>query len=369
MIPLSTALNCFALLDDRSLRLAVTAAIFEGRHVGALGVRDAQPEDIFFPILAAPQEPRRVHVIAGCRDVCVRLYSALSELAAGEEVEKQVLADTAEHFSALLGATKPPELAAQVRSLLEAALDPAISTSVREPLVQLAVSYAVIDPRPEYWQDHVQGDCIPGHAFQALRRIDPRHPRLEGFLAHLWQRSLRGELSLRLPFYVQTWAKEQASPDEAIRRLVSATVRVAPDLREELRADCVRYQHSAAWADYLPDFAVEAPRIIKRSSYNPNAILPVAIRAWFDQLGVATETSDVNSDQQILGCGVPNFDVEFLRKIIPSGPMVSCHSLIIQNTTDEALDEVVKTTLKRTGTNLISQIGGKPSQQNIKILA
>lgn len=373
MIPLSVALNCLASLDERHLRAAVGAAIFDGRHVGALGIRDVQPEDVFIPVLAAPDAPQRAAIVAGCRDVCVQFFSALSELSAGEEAGKQDLAEAAEHFSALLGAAKPPELAAQVRGLLETSLEPAIDKTVREPLVRLAVSFAALDPRPEYWQDHLQGDRIPGHAFQALRRIDPHHPRLEGFLSHLWQRSLRGELSLRVPFYVQTWAKEQPSAEEAIHRVLRATVSAAPDLREALRADCARYQHSAAWAGYLSDFAVAAPsRTIKRSSSNVLVARSRTARTltpWLDQLYSDVKASIVNLDTQGVDFVLPKFATESFQMIAPSGLQLSNHLFVIRNPTDVTSDEVVKTTLKRFGTNLVTQIGMIPLQQSKKARA
>ena len=365
MIDLSIALERIASLDDHSLREAVAATIFEGRHIGGLAVRDAQPEDIFIPILAKADAQRRQAILAGCRDACVRLFAALGELTGGSASGEAELAEAAEHFSALLSAARPPELHAQVRSLLEAALHPAVDAAVRDPLVGLAVSYAAIDPRPEFWQDLLNGDIIPGHAFQALRRIDPRHPRLEGFLAHLWRRALRKEISLRLPFIVDSWAKQQAAPREAICRVLGATLSGAHDMRDALLADCARYPHSAPWADLLPTpSTVSLTKIRGGASPRPQftpagetiAVMP-GIAEWISSLGSLAPPEVIRGLVPAEFRASENLQIIQGRKVVAGLQMYTYHSLLIGHGDDEETGEIVKSSLDRMASNLWNQMG------------
>jgi len=91
----TVAQDRLSLVDDRSLREAVSAAIFDGRSVGGLGFQDLQPEDIFIPILARSDCSRRSTVLAGCRDVCVRFYQLLSDVAAENALSESNLAESA----------------------------------------------------------------------------------------------------------------------------------------------------------------------------------------------------------------------------------------------------------------------------------
>lgn len=364
MIELSVAQKLIASLDDRSLRAAVPAAIFDGRHVGGLAVRDAQPEDIFIPILATPEAQRRQVVLAGCRDVCGRFFTALGELAAGCNHGEADLPEAAEHFSALLSAARPHELHAQVRGLLEAALDSAVDAAVRDPLVGLAVSYASIDPRPEFWQDLLNGDIIPGHAFQALRRIDPRHPRLEGFLSLLWRRALQNEISLRLPFIVDSWAKQQASPQEAVRRVLVATLLGASELRDALLTDCARYPHSKPWADLFPTtFAVSvtkigavSPKRRKLSASDATIVVSEGIADWQWMLKAIAPTEVIRGLVPQEFCKVENLQIIRSHKVITGLPEYMFHSLLIGHAGGEETGKFVKLSLDRVGANLLNQM-------------
>jgi hypothetical protein len=245
-----------ASLSDEEVRGAVVAAIFEKRTLGGIpGDREAQPEAPFAELLAAPTAQRRAAVLAGCRDVAARFYSALGALAPGAEAEALALADAASHFAALLGAGRlPGELAYSIRGLLPLALAPAVPAPLRDTLVSLVVAYAAVPPHePSVWKDYVAGDVIPGPAFCALEAIAPRHPDRAAELASLWQRALRGALTLKMPFYVRGWARRQEDSRSAIRGVLTQVVEAAPDLREALRADCARFSFSRDWAAWMPE--------------------------------------------------------------------------------------------------------------------
>lgn len=352
MIALATALDRVSPLSDESLRLAVTAAIFEGRALGGLGVREMQPEDIFVPLLAS-ENPRRRAVLSGCRDIFAKFGATLSDL---EAVASATLPDAVSHFAALLGEARPPELVRQVRSLLELVLDPAVEETIRDPIVGLAVDYAAIDSRPEYWQDLIRGTLIPGYAFEALFRIDPIHARLEGYLASLWIRALRGEISLRMPFVIHQWMRKQRNPESAVRRIVGEVLQEAPSLRDALRADCARYKHSESWVDFVLETHAEPRlRIIERSSGDPSiAANPNAEEAALIKFNLSPKpvfNVDRNFRQWL---DLPGVRQE--QSISNVRPYAS-QQLSITYLFEEHADRFISSALARFVTNLAAQIG------------
>jgi len=242
-----------------------------------------------------------------------------------------------------LAAALPLELQTQVRSLLEVALDPAISPSLLTPFVSLAVSYAAFDPRPEYWQDLLNGDRVPGHAFQALLRIDPFHPRLEGFLVQLWRRVLRKELSLRMPFFVQSWAKRQKDPVRAVRSVLWAILAEAPEFKESLLAECGRYRHSVGWVDFINEYENSAISLTKHL-----------------EVDLDGGSAIVNNIFSVLRGTEPTAQITRSSKWFQSGSEITEHTVTIRNASDDEIDELIGEALKRVTSNLMNQIAGKP---------
>lgn len=366
MITSEQALTRIVDFSDAELRVAVVQAMFDGITLAPSGVREAQPEDVFIALLDGDDSPQRRAVIEGCRDVCGRLLEFLNQPA--------IIIDAAyehafAHFSALLGAARPPELARQVRSLLQLALDDSVPKTVRNPIVRAAVAYAESEADAPFWLAHLEGNLIPGYAFQALLRINPQNSRMEDCLVSLWCRALQGELRLRGPLFAKELLKYQVDPDACLRRVLRRVIEDAPELRTKLTEDCLRYPHSAPWAKLIPNWgALKIRPMVKWA--RAQAKDPFAGRIELSNVNVFREK---NSSQ--FGIMTEMFadaaDIKIIQSIVPGWKLFggNQHHLLILNTKSEREDEFVASALRGVAANLPPQLDLIRSQQSYSLRA